>query len=227
MTENVTPTLFQHRISTKHKTHDSQVGFTSFKCNPPLVLHPFPSLQSFIYATWFHVFQDSESPDSAPENTTGERHRQNSSAQSPSSSPFGLAPTAGTNQFSSRKPGSTFLAKHDSPLLPPVPQTSPSPSETRRQRAYGERSTTMSSLSNTSESPDGNDDGHRLIIRVSNSLLRVRLHINRLNQACDMCRKKKIRCEPTGATCVQCIKYRTICHFTPISVKRKPRRPLE
>ncbi|PMD41392.1 hypothetical protein L207DRAFT_457834 [Hyaloscypha variabilis F] len=66
------------------------------------------------------------------------------------------------------------------------------------------------STSSTSESPEGEEQGRRLIIR-----------------ACDMCRKKKIRCEPTAETCVQCIKYRTLCHFTPISVKRKPRRPPE
>ncbi|KAH6723774.1 fungal-specific transcription factor domain-containing protein [Leptodontidium sp. MPI-SDFR-AT-0119] len=44
-------------------------------------------------------------------------------------------------------------------------------------------------------------------------------------KACDMCRKKKIRCEPTGQTCVQCIKYKTLCHFTPISTKRAARKP--
>ncbi|KAF6824011.1 fungal specific transcription factor domain-containing protein [Colletotrichum plurivorum] len=44
-------------------------------------------------------------------------------------------------------------------------------------------------------------------------------------RACDMCRKKKIRCEPTVQGCAQCTKYRTRCHFTPIAMKRKPRRP--
>jgi len=44
-------------------------------------------------------------------------------------------------------------------------------------------------------------------------------------RACDMCRKKKIRCEPAANRCLQCIKYQTHCHFTPISMKRKPRRP--
>ncbi|KAL7919888.1 fungal-specific transcription factor domain-containing protein [Trichoderma austrokoningii] len=43
--------------------------------------------------------------------------------------------------------------------------------------------------------------------------------------ACDMCRKKKIRCEPTTEGCSPCTKYSTRCHFTPIAVKRKPRRP--
>lgn len=40
-----------------------------------------------------------------------------------------------------------------------------------------------------------------------------------------MCRKKKIRCEPTTQGCAQCTKYCTRCHFTPIAMKRKPRRP--
>ncbi|KAL6699847.1 fungal-specific transcription factor domain-containing protein [Trichoderma pleuroticola] len=44
-------------------------------------------------------------------------------------------------------------------------------------------------------------------------------------RACDMCRKKKIRCEPTAQGCSSCTKYGTRCHFTPIAMKRKPRRP--
>ncbi|OTA03678.1 hypothetical protein A9Z42_0041830 [Trichoderma parareesei] len=44
-------------------------------------------------------------------------------------------------------------------------------------------------------------------------------------RACDMCRKKKIRCEPTAQGCGPCTKYGTRCHFTPIATKRKPRRP--
>ncbi|UKZ68401.1 uncharacterized protein TrAtP1_009439 [Trichoderma atroviride] len=40
-----------------------------------------------------------------------------------------------------------------------------------------------------------------------------------------MCRKKKIRCEPTPQGCSPCTKYGTRCHFTPIAVKRKTRRP--
>ncbi|KAL7944561.1 fungal-specific transcription factor domain-containing protein [Trichoderma barbatum] len=44
-------------------------------------------------------------------------------------------------------------------------------------------------------------------------------------RACDMCRKKKIRCEATTQGCSPCTKYGTRCHFTPIAMKRKPRRP--
>lgn len=39
-----------------------------------------------------------------------------------------------------------------------------------------------------------------------------------------MCRKKKIRCQPVSDTCAQCIKYKTVCHFTPVSVTRRPKR---
>ncbi|KAI8654034.1 Zn(2)-C6 fungal-type domain-containing protein [Fusarium sp. Ph1] len=44
-------------------------------------------------------------------------------------------------------------------------------------------------------------------------------------RACDMCRIKKIRCQPTKQGCLQCTKFKTKCHFTPIATKRKPRRP--
>lgn len=44
-------------------------------------------------------------------------------------------------------------------------------------------------------------------------------------QACDMCRKKKIRCEQTEGACIQCTKSRMHCHSTPISLKRRPKRP--
>ncbi|UKZ94145.1 uncharacterized protein TrAFT101_009031 [Trichoderma asperellum] len=40
-----------------------------------------------------------------------------------------------------------------------------------------------------------------------------------------MCRKKKIRCQPTTQGCRPCTKYGTKCHFTPIAMTRKPRRP--
>ena len=67
------------------------------------------------------------------------------------------------------------------------------------------------------------ETGHKSSWRHSRAFLFVGLLLMS-HQACDMCRKKKIRCEPTADTCEQCIKYRTLCHFTPISVKRKPRR---
>ncbi|KAJ4163188.1 hypothetical protein LMH87_004932 [Akanthomyces muscarius] len=44
-------------------------------------------------------------------------------------------------------------------------------------------------------------------------------------RACDTCRTKKIRCEPTTQGCSQCTKRGTRCHFTPIAMKRKRRRP--
>ncbi|CAM1502585.1 Fc.00g073610.m01.CDS01 [Cosmosporella sp. VM-42] len=44
-------------------------------------------------------------------------------------------------------------------------------------------------------------------------------------RACDMCRRKKIRCEPTAEGCAQCTKYKSHCHFTPITMKRNSRKP--
>lgn len=44
-------------------------------------------------------------------------------------------------------------------------------------------------------------------------------------KACDTCRTKTIRCEPTTQGCSQCNKRGTRCHFTPIAMKRKRRRP--
>ncbi|KAI3397702.1 hypothetical protein diail_10471 [Diaporthe ilicicola] len=44
-------------------------------------------------------------------------------------------------------------------------------------------------------------------------------------KACDMCRKKKIRCEPTTEGCAQCTKSKTRCHFTPISTRKTIRKP--
>ncbi|KAI5459148.1 fungal-specific transcription factor domain-containing protein, partial [Mariannaea sp. PMI_226] len=43
--------------------------------------------------------------------------------------------------------------------------------------------------------------------------------------ACDSCRKKKTRCQPTKEGCVQCSKHQLPCHFTPIKTQRQPRRP--
>ncbi|KAK9772816.1 putative Fungal-specific transcription factor domain-containing protein [Seiridium cardinale] len=48
-----------------------------------------------------------------------------------------------------------------------------------------------------------------------------------ITRACDACRKKKIRCEPTKDKCLQCIKFKSRCHFTPISGSRKIRKPAE
>lgn len=67
----------------------------------------------------------------------------------------------------------------------------------------------------------------RIIVKVnlagvSTSFVRAKLD---WKQACDVCRKKKIRCEPTVEGCAQCTKHGTRCHFTPLKTKRKPRKP--
>lgn len=49
--------------------------------------------------------------------------------------------------------------------------------------------------------------------------------IKQIIRACDLCRKKKIRCELIGDGCARCFKYNEPCTFTPIRTKKGPRRP--
>lgn len=41
-------------------------------------------------------------------------------------------------------------------------------------------------------------------------------------QACDMCRKKKIKCDGKLPACTHCINYKTDCVFTQVEKKRSP-----
>lgn len=41
-------------------------------------------------------------------------------------------------------------------------------------------------------------------------------------QACDMCRKKKIKCDGKMPACTHCINYKTECVFTQVEKKRSP-----
>ena len=41
-------------------------------------------------------------------------------------------------------------------------------------------------------------------------------------QACDMCRKKKIKCDGKMPKCSHCINYKTDCVFTQVEKKRNP-----
>jgi len=41
-------------------------------------------------------------------------------------------------------------------------------------------------------------------------------------QACDMCRKKKIKCDGKMPQCTHCINYKTECIFTHVEKKRQP-----
>lgn len=43
-----------------------------------------------------------------------------------------------------------------------------------------------------------------------------------LPQACDMCRKKKIKCDGKLPACTHCINYKTECVFTQVEKKRNP-----
>lgn len=41
-------------------------------------------------------------------------------------------------------------------------------------------------------------------------------------KACDMCRKKKIKCDGKLPACTHCINYKTDCVFTQVEKKRSP-----
>ena len=41
-------------------------------------------------------------------------------------------------------------------------------------------------------------------------------------QACDMCRKKKIKCDGKMPSCTHCLNYKTECIFTQVEKKRQP-----
>lgn len=44
----------------------------------------------------------------------------------------------------------------------------------------------------------------------------------RIARACDMCRKKKIKCDGKLPACTHCINYKTDCVFTQVEKKRSP-----
>jgi len=44
----------------------------------------------------------------------------------------------------------------------------------------------------------------------------------RIARACDMCRKKKIKCDGKLPACTHCINYKTECVFTQVEKKRNP-----
>jgi hypothetical protein len=41
-------------------------------------------------------------------------------------------------------------------------------------------------------------------------------------KACDMCRKKKIKCDGKMPACSHCLNYKTECIFTQVEKKRNP-----
>ncbi|KAL8903757.1 MAG: hypothetical protein Q9207_003717 [Kuettlingeria erythrocarpa] len=44
----------------------------------------------------------------------------------------------------------------------------------------------------------------------------------RIAKACDMCRKKKIKCDAKMPACTHCVNYKTECNFTHVEKKRAP-----
>jgi hypothetical protein len=64
-----------------------------------------------------------------------------------------------------------------------------------------------------------------MVTRVLESILPPYSSILTILQACDTCKKKKIRCEISRDSCTQCIKSNIPCNFSPIKAKKGPRRP--
>ncbi|PHH86467.1 hypothetical protein CDD83_10204 [Cordyceps sp. RAO-2017] len=60
-------------------------------------------------------------------------------------------------------------------------------------------------------------DSHHLLMEDSNEAKR-----RRIARACDMCRKKKIKCDGKLPACTHCINYKTDCVFTQVEKKRSP-----
>ena len=52
--------------------------------------------------------------------------------------------------------------------------------------------------------------------------LLITLWLTMIRQACDMCRKKKIKCDGKMPKCSHCINYKTECIFTQVEKKRNP-----
>ena len=64
------------------------------------------------------------------------------------------------------------------------------------------------------------DGGLRAYATLTCILITQRLTMER--QACDMCRKKKIKCDGKMPKCSHCINYKTECIFTQVEKKRNP-----
>jgi hypothetical protein len=64
-----------------------------------------------------------------------------------------------------------------------------------------------------------------MVTRVSAPILPTYSSILTILQACDTCKKKKIRCDISRDSCTQCIKSNIPCTFSPIKAKKGPRRP--
>ncbi|KAJ5095674.1 hypothetical protein NUU61_005030 [Penicillium alfredii] len=72
---------------------------------------------------------------------------------------------------------------------------------------------------------DANDAKRRRIARVRDAANILAIKVADrvfLVQACDMCRKKKIKCDGKMPKCSHCINYKTDCVFTQVEKKRNP-----
>lgn len=68
----------------------------------------------------------------------------------------------------------------------------------------------------------GNDSKRRRIARVYQATRLCPRVMLTVRQACDMCRKKKIKCDGGMPACKNCLNYKTECIFTQVEKKRNP-----
>ena len=78
-------------------------------------------------------------------------------------------------------------------------------------------------LDNGGGADDSNDAKRRRIARVKDFRSPGKGgRLTLIRQACDMCRKKKIKCDGKLPACSHCINYKTECIFTQVEKKRNP-----
>ncbi|KAF7587884.1 hypothetical protein BBP40_006620 [Aspergillus hancockii] len=83
--------------------------------------------------------------------------------------------------------------------------------------AYNHDGSRGSPLNSVLPNPTFNDDSGMGVGDDSNDPKR-----RRIARACDMCRKKKIKCDGKMPKCSHCINYKTECVFTQVEKKRNP-----
>ncbi|KAI9874267.1 MAG: hypothetical protein M1830_009944 [Pleopsidium flavum] len=82
---------------------------------------------------------------------------------------------------------------------------------------FGAYSSDGSSIPAQLPGPIFTEDQTQLGVEESNEAKR-----RRIARACDMCRKKKIKCDGKMPACTHCINYKTECIFTQVEKKRNP-----
>lgn len=96
---------------------------------------------------------------------------------------------------------SHYQNHYGTPTAPTRPYTTAFPQEQQYDHQYDD---------NQDEDHDNDDQGESKRRRIA--------------RACDMCRKKKIKCDGKMPKCGHCENYKTECHFTHVEKKRNPPR---